>query len=302
MCIFAKRTTAILWVAVVLCLTFASVPRAAPPDRAAVTFSAGAGGTLTAVVDGVPIASGDSVSIGKMVVFTAFPAAGYGIAHWTVNGAAIADTSMRTFMVGISNAAPVNVTVSFERTSPCAAVTFRADGGGTVTASVDGVPIASGDSVSVGKNVAFTAFPAAGYGIARWRSNETEIVDTSMHTLMVGISNTAPVDVAVSFEKYVEPPDTLTKPLSGILTFGPSPVRSGGEVVIFWAGNKEIGGELQVFNALGDMVACVNVGGIGKIGAWGTSGVARGTYLMRGMLKDKDGFKCRVLMLVGVVK
>jgi len=388
MYISAKRTTAIIPVAVVLCLTFAAGPLAAPPDRAAVTFRAGAGGTLTAAVDGVPIVSGDSVGVGKSVAFTAIPAAGYGIAYWTVNGAAVADTSMRTLLMGISNAAPVDVAVSFERTSPCAAVTFRAEGGGALTASVDGVPISSGDSVGVGKNivftavpppgtalrwtvngsaiadtslvdmlivgisntapvnvavsfkrtspcaavtfraeangkvtavvdgvpissgdsvdvgknVVFTAVPAAGYVIARWRSNETEIADTSTRTLIVGISNTTPVDVAVSFEKYVEPPDTSTVPLSGVLTFGPSPVRSGGEVAIFWDGNKEIGGELLVFNALGDKVDRINVNGVGKIGAWDTRGVVKGTYLMRGMLRDKDGFKCRVLMLVGVVR
>jgi len=166
MYISAKRTAAIIWVAVVLCLTITSVSRAAQPDRAAVTFRAYGNGTLTASVDGVPIYSGDSVSVGKSVAFTAIPAAGYGIAYWTVNGAAVVDTSMRTLLMGISNEAPVDVAVLFERTSFCAAVTFRAEGGGALTAAVDGVPISSGDSVDVGKNVVFTAVPAAGYGIA----------------------------------------------------------------------------------------------------------------------------------------
>jgi hypothetical protein len=222
--------------------------------------------------------------------------------------------------------------VSFERTSPPhAKVTFRAEGGGTLTASVDGVPIVSGDTVSVGKNVAFTAFPDEGYGTSHWTVNGAVIADTSLaYMLVVGVSNAAPVDVTVLFEisdtsvvveppdtsvvveppdtSVVEPPDTsdtpytFAEPLSGILTFGPSPVRSGGEVVIFWAGNKEIGGDLLVFNALGDKVATVKVNGVGKIGAWNTRGVVKGTYLMKGMLKDKDGFKCRVLMLVGVVR
>ena len=193
-----------------------------------------------------------------------------------------------------------------------AAVNFRAEGGGALTASVDGVPIKSGDSVSIGKNVVFTAFPSAGCRVVSWTVNGTAIFDTSMYMLMVGISNAAPLDVTVSFEisPIVEPPDTSdtsniadksVEALSGVLTFGPSPVRSGGVVAIFWTGNKAIGGELSVFNSVGDIVAVVNVTGIGKIGAWNTRGVASGSYLMRGMLKDKDGFKCRVLMLVGVV-
>jgi len=286
---------------------------APPTARAAVvTFRAGANGTLAASVDGVPIFSGDSVLIGKNVVFTAIPSPGYGNVRWTVNGAEIIDYSMYTLMVGISNAAPLDVAVSFDRVSPLKAkVTFRAENNGTLTAAVDGVPIFSGDSAAIGKNVVFTAVPGEENGNVRWTVNGAEIFDTAMYTLMVGISNSEPVNVVASFDIYVEPPDppdtsdtpdTSVKPLSGILTFGPSPVSSGGEVAVFWAGNKEIGGTLLVFNILGDKVGSVNVNGIGKIGAWNTKGVVNGTYMIKGMLKDKDGFKCRVLMLVGVVK
>jgi len=311
-----KKTKAILWVAVVLCLVFDA--GAQQPDHAVATFRAGAYGTLRAAVDGVSIASGDSVLIGKNIVFTAVPSAGYGKVRWWVNGAEIADYSMYTLVVGISNAAPLDVVVTFETvSSPYAKVTFLAGNYGTLRAAVDGVAIASGDSAAIGKNVVFTAVPDKENGAVRWTVNGSEIADTLMYTLVVGISNSAPVSVTASFEVYVEPPidppdtssvdppdtpDTFVEALSGVLTFGPSPVKSGGEVAIFWIGNKAVGGELLVFNVFGNKVGSVNVSGIGKIGAWNTKGVVRGTYLVKGMLKDKDGFKCRVLMLVGVVK
>ena len=281
-----------------------------PPTSAVVVFRADGSGTLTATVDGVLITSGDLVSIGKRVVFSAVPAAGYGIARWTVNGTVIVDTLKYTHSVEITSAIALtglSVIASFEkRLPPSAVVKFRPEDAarGALTATVDGVRIASGDTVIVGKTVVFTAFPAAGYDIALWKVNGTEyeIVDTSQYTYEVNITNTAPVNVTVSFEEYDDLPDALEVPLKGFLTFGPNPVRSGGDVAIFWDGEKEISGDLFVFNAVGNIIDRRPVGGTGKIGEWNTRGVATGTYLMRGMLRDKDGFTCRVLMLVGVVR
>ncbi len=315
----AKRTAAVLSTAVVLC--FVSAAAAQPPERAVVTFRAGAYGTLNAAVDGAAIVSGASVDVGKSVVFTAVPDAGYDKVRWWVNGAAM-DTSFKyVFVLVIQNAAPKEVVVSFERSSPqYAAVTFRAVNCGTLTATVDGVAITSGDSARIGKSVVFNAVPGKENGAVRWTVKGSELPDTSLYTLSVSVGDAAPIDVAAAFEICAEPPDTSTppdppdppdtsdtsgtwvEPLSGVLTFGPSPLRRGGEVAIYWTGNKPISGALFVFNALGDIAATVNVNGIGKIGAWNTAGAARGTYMMKGMLKDKDGFKCRVLMLIGVVR
>jgi hypothetical protein len=279
-----------------------------PPTSAVVVFRADVAGTgtLTATVDGVPISPGDLVSVGKKVVFNAVPAAGYGIARWTVNNGTVSvDTTKYIHSVDISSAIALtglSVIVSFEkRLPPSSVVKFRVEEGvGALTATVDGVRIASGDTVSVGKTVVFTAFPDAGYDIALWRINGAEIVDTSKYTHIFEISSTASVDVTVLFEVYDDPPDTSDAPLKGHLTFGPNPVRSGDVVTIFWDGEKEIGGDLLIFNAVGNMIDKVNVKE--NIGAWNTRGVATGTYLIRGMLRDKDGFTCRVLMLVGVVR
>jgi predicted RecA/RadA family phage recombinase len=269
------------------------------PPCAKVTFRAAANGSVTAVVDGVRIASGDSVLVGKTIVFTAVPSVGYGNTRWRVNGAEMPDTSM-SLIARVSNAAPLNVVAAFEQVSSIhAKVTFRAVANGTVTAAADGVPIASGDSVLIGKSVVFTGVPDKGYGNVRWWVNGTEAVDTSMYSLTAEISTADEVNVTAAFEIYVEPPPDA---LSGVLTFGPNPIRSGDVVRIYWKGNKDIGGELLVFNAMGENITSINVNGMGEIGAWDTRGIGRGTYLTRGMLRDKDGFKCGVLMLIGVVK
>jgi len=211
-------------------------------------------------------------------------------------------TQTNSIVVSISNAKPLAVAVSFER-FPRAEVTFSHGIGGSLKAVVDSVPIVSGDSVRVNKSVVFTAVPANGYVATHWTVNGAVIADTALaHTIVVSVSNRSPVHVTVSFEESAKPLDRSIKPLSGVLTFGPSPVRSGGELAIFWDGNKEIGGDLQVLSALGDMIAILHVSGVGKIGAWNTRGVPGGSYLMRGVLQDKDGFRCRILMLVGVAR
>jgi uncharacterized protein (TIGR02145 family)/uncharacterized repeat protein (TIGR02543 family) len=299
-----------------------------------VTFGAGAGGRLIVTVDGVPITPGASVDSGKIIVFTAIPNDGYRVSGWKINGTEVADTIAMYVLAGLSSAS--TVTVTFERrssaapsalevpsvaaarrktaaqTSSGAVVTFHSGANGALTATVDGVPIVSGGMVAVGKNVVFTAVPSPGYGNVRWWVNDKALNEpSSMYTIMLGISNAAPLDVAATFEIYVAPPGAQPSytpyksvdALFGRLTFGPSPVRSGDAVAIYWAGNKEISGDLQVYNVYGDKVAVVkDLNGVGKIGEWNTKGVANGTYLATGMLKDKDGIKCRVWMLIGVVR
>ncbi len=85
-----------------------------------VTFSVvGENGTLTAEVDGAPIASGDMVLEGKDVVFTAAPDADYMAAEWKVNGDVVPDGNplpdpfigLNCTVEGIDD--DINVTVEF---------------------------------------------------------------------------------------------------------------------------------------------------------------------------------------------
>jgi len=99
-------------------------------------------------------------------------------------------------------------------------------------------------------------------------------------------------------------PDTVSpvKFVSGEVTVGPNPVRAGNDVSIYRNGVKPVKGKPAVFDAVGQKVAVVDVNGIGKIGTWKTGEVAEGTYLLKGVLTDKDGVKVKVSALVSVAK
>jgi len=197
-------------------------------------------------------------------------------------------------------------------------VTFSAGANGTLLASVGGVPIASGASVNIGEDIIFMASPAAGYKVLSWTMNGSQVkeMDSLPMYILSGLSSAT--TVTVSFEPGVsvaspnrEIPNGIggevaaiapVKALSGVVTVGPNPVRAGGEAVIYWNGGKAVSGKLTVFDAVGGKAAVVNVRGTNKIGAWKTNGAAEGTYLIKGVLKDKNGTKVMVSQLVGVVR
>lgn len=79
-----------------------------------VTFSASAGGTLTATVDGVAINSGDMVEEGKTIVFTSTPDAGMQIGSWFNNGAFLQFRGTVPTVHSVVHGAPgTNRTVTF---------------------------------------------------------------------------------------------------------------------------------------------------------------------------------------------
>jgi len=205
-----------------------------------------------------------------------------------------------------------------------AAVTFGAGANGTLRATVDGLPIATGAAVGIGKDIIFTAVPNDGYKVSRWTINGTEIADTFFTYIHAGLSNVASVSVTFERRTSVASPNreipsgavteevtiTPVKTLSGAVTVGPNPVRAGSVAAIYWTGGKAVSGKLTVFDALGGRVAVVDVStstslsdrGAKKIGEWKVGDIAEGTYLIRGVLKDKNGVKVKVSVLVGVVR
>jgi hypothetical protein len=92
------------------------------------------------------------------------------------------------------------------------------------------------------------------------------------------------------------------KSLSGNISVGPNPVKAGNCVAIYWTGSRAVSGKLGVFDAVGGRVNVLEVSGTKRIGAWKAGGVAEGTYLIKGVLTDKDGVKFRVSGLVAVVR
>lgn len=169
-----------------------------------VTYSVlGGNGTLTATVDEDAIASGEAVEEGSDVVFTAEPTEGYRVKAWTLNGSLVDDLTEETFTVeGIDE--NIHVTVEFEWIPVFYTVTFSVveAGGtpnGTLTASVGGAAIDSGNEVLEGENVVFTATPSEGFIVKEWKLNNV-VVDG--HTaLTYTVTNLMDdVDVKVEFD------------------------------------------------------------------------------------------------------
>jgi len=86
------------------------------------------------------------------------------------------------------------------------------------------------------------------------------------------------------------------------VTVGPSPVSVGGTVTLYRNGGKAVSGKLSVFDALGQRVGSVDVSGTNKIGTWKVVGVTEGTYLIKGVLTEKNGAKVSVTLPVSVVR
>ena len=128
-----------------------------------VTFTAGANGTLTATVNNKEIKSGDLVKAGSKVIFTAKADEGYMVDSWTgvdATGNSVAVTADKALNVGVT------FTEKVIKNYP---VNFSAGANGALTASVDGKEIKSGDEVAEGTKVVFTAKPADGYMVDKWR-------------------------------------------------------------------------------------------------------------------------------------
>ena len=122
-----------------------------------VNFSAGNNGTLVATVNNREINSGDLVEVGQDVVFTAQPNTGYAVEAWSgIEG------SGDTVTVTVAQALDVQVTF-VEKTAQKYAVVFNAKGHGTLSATVNGQAINSGDMVEENSSVIFTAVPEEGY-------------------------------------------------------------------------------------------------------------------------------------------
>jgi len=88
----------------------------------------------------------------------------------------------------------------------------------------------------------------------------------------------------------------------GAVSVGPSPVKVGGELSLYRNGGKSVSGKLGVFDAMGQRVGSIDVNGTRKIGTWNVGDITEGTYLIKGVLMDRDGKKISVSLPVSVVR
>ena len=148
--------------------------------RFSIEGSAGESRLSAAVAGGSAILSGNEVSDGSVVEFTARPESGKTVDRWFIEGgnfeAGSGTAGSDTAKVKVSG--NINVRVAFKDADPNKhIVTFGIEGSAgenAVTAKVAGEAIASGNEVSDGAFVEFTAVPAPGYKVKSWTIVKTE--------------------------------------------------------------------------------------------------------------------------------
>jgi ribosome-associated toxin RatA of RatAB toxin-antitoxin module len=146
----------------------------------AVTFSAGANGSLTAEVGEESITSGANVEHFKKVIFTATPSTGYQVKEWKVDGSAIEETGLTYTIASLEDA--VEVTVEFEKISYT--LTYTAGENGSITGD-------SPQSVKYGENGSeVTAVPNDGYHFVKW-SDDVETAERTDTNVTADITVTA---------------------------------------------------------------------------------------------------------------
>lgn len=125
---------------------------------------------------------------------------------------------------------------------------------GTLAATVDGTPITTGALVESGKNVVFTAAPAATYVVKEWKNNSTVVAGNTTNNYT--LSNlTAATTVTVEF-----------KLPAGVETFTTENVKvfaSNNQITVQNNSNVAID-QVLVYNMMGQEVATYNVANNGS--------------------------------------
>lgn len=171
------------------------------PSAVPIAFNVdGGNGTLTVkTADGAEITTGNSITYGKSIVFTATPNAGYMVSGWT--GITPPTANAETVAHTVTEA--MTVTVMFKPISPVVyPVTFSAPGGyGTLTAMLDGNPF-TGGQVEYGKTIMFTANPNTNYQVEKWQVNGTDVSDNTENIYTHTVSAAATVTVRFKKKAY----------------------------------------------------------------------------------------------------
>ena len=184
-----------------------------PPTMYSIQFSVvvvdgSTNGTITATVNSTPISSGDEVEQGKEVIFTATPSAGYRVKAWFLNSQVVLGHTALTYSV--SNLDDnIEVGVEFESESQTVSypvlfsvVEVAGQTNGTISASVNDDPIASGDFVEQGSSIVFNAMPNEGFELDVWILNGDEDPSISMLAITYPDLSMA-IDVRVRFKEIV---------------------------------------------------------------------------------------------------
>lgn len=133
-----------------------------------ITFSATAGGTITANVGETALTSPTSVKGDTKVTFTASqPQTGYEFVGWNVDGTTVPDNTSLTYTLDVSK--DTTVEARYALTTAKYQVTYgiiQTGGQNNGTLAVSGLD--SSGKANAGSDITFTATPAAGYQVKQW--------------------------------------------------------------------------------------------------------------------------------------
>jgi hypothetical protein len=197
-------------------------------------------GTITATVEGEPINSGNEVEVCQVVEFTAIPNKDYAVLEWKLNGTVVPDNTTNNLSVQVVG--DQTVTVQFVKVLGNLEYMVT-NGNGTLTATVDGESVNSGDKVGIGNIVEFTADPNENYIVKEWKLNGTVVSDNISNNYSLTFSDDA--TVTVEFEENVG----LTDPIFANVQLFPNPVKD--ELII---NNAELIQKITITNTLGQLV------------------------------------------------
>jgi len=201
------------------------------------------GGTISANVNGEPINSGAMLKQGDILEFVAEPNKKkhiYYVKEWKHNGITVPGNTSNNYSFVFETSAIVTAvfvrdySVNFEVTN----------GNGTLSASMDGKTINSGDDIEEGSSIEFLATPNDGYLIKEWKLNNVVIVDNTTQNLTITVSG----DETVTVEFEEEEEEINVNNLSNVELF-PNPVTN--ELTI---NNAEPIQKITISNTLGQTV------------------------------------------------
>ena len=202
------------------------VSTAAPKALVTFTYDGEGGLACTDKLDDSPVASGESIPIGKVLKFVATPATGYTVSSWTINGEELFpnQTTIEYTVVEGTNDITAHFTQGVPTPSKVKVTYGAATEGGEVSALLypaSGLfsPVESGDEVDYDSNVFFEADAKAGYEVEKWVINNEEATyagSKAMLTIVVK-ENT---DVQVYFKKIAPVAEYS-------VTFSADPIEGG---------------------------------------------------------------------------
>ena len=177
-------------------------------DSKTVKISADSNGSISWAIEGVSQDTyDDEINLypGETLVLTAAPNGGKMVAGWAVNGAYsdITDKAMEFKYSELENANEISVTFK-------AVTYFTVKFADDISATADGEPITSGDSVAAGSKVVFTYTDRTTY-VTAWKNNGTAYPSLTENLVIENLSGDLDISVETGKLDFFTVTDTTTE-------------------------------------------------------------------------------------------